>query len=310
MVIHSVPVVVLASVSGLVGIFFLALFLRKREDQIGGSFALVCLSIVLYDIGCIGLYNSGGFETSAEWQRLQFASIALLTVTLCFFYNRMTGRLSKKTLVFITILNAGFIIFGYAVQNHLTLTPAVPAEKFITIGKFLNIRYLEVQPGIVYDIQVFASLVVYTICIFGLISFQRSAGHGKKWVVVAIILFYFAGINDSLVGLGIYPFIYLFEYAFAGLIVSMAGILISDFLNLHDEVKNMNAGLEIAVAERTKELKALSGLLPICSECKKIRDDRGYWNRLESYIEDHSDVDFSHGICPECAKRLYPDIDL
>ena len=90
----------------------------------------------------------------------------------------------------------------------------------------------------------------------------------------------------------------------------MAGILISDFLNLHDEVKNMNAGLEIAVAERTKELKALSGLLPICSECKKIRDDRGYWNRLESYIEDHSDVDFSHGICPECAKRLYPDIDL
>ena len=56
------------------------------------------------------------------------------------------------------------------------------------------------------------------------------------------------------------------------------------------------------------EVKALSGLLPICSSCKKIRDDRGYWNQLEAYISDHSDASFSHGICPDCAKALYPEI--
>jgi len=58
------------------------------------------------------------------------------------------------------------------------------------------------------------------------------------------------------------------------------------------------------------EIKKLSGLLPICSICKKIRDDQGYWERIESYIMKHSDVDFTHGICPECAKKHYPDMDL
>lgn len=55
------------------------------------------------------------------------------------------------------------------------------------------------------------------------------------------------------------------------------------------------------------EVKQLSGLLPICASCKKIRDDRGYWKRIESYISDHSEVQFSHALCPECMKRLYPE---
>jgi CHASE3 domain sensor protein len=67
-------------------------------------------------------------------------------------------------------------------------------------------------------------------------------------------------------------------------------------------------------AERDKlkaalsEIKTLSGLIPICSSCKKIRDDKGYWNQVETYIRDHSDAKFSHGLCPECAMRLYPEI--
>ncbi|MFZ7127866.1 MAG: response regulator [Desulfobacterales bacterium] len=55
-------------------------------------------------------------------------------------------------------------------------------------------------------------------------------------------------------------------------------------------------------------VKQLQGLLPICSACKNIRDDQGYWNRIESYISKHSEVKFSHGICPDCAKKLYPEI--
>jgi len=55
-----------------------------------------------------------------------------------------------------------------------------------------------------------------------------------------------------------------------------------------------------------QEVKNLSGLLPICSSCKKIRDDNGYWNNLELYISEHSEAEFSHGMCPDCAQRLYP----
>ena len=58
------------------------------------------------------------------------------------------------------------------------------------------------------------------------------------------------------------------------------------------------------------EVKTLSGLLPICASCKKIRDDSGYWNQIEGYIRDRSEAEFSHGICPECAKKLYPDLKI
>ena len=55
------------------------------------------------------------------------------------------------------------------------------------------------------------------------------------------------------------------------------------------------------------QVKTLSGLLPICSGCKKIRDDQGYWNRIETYISEHSGARFSHSICPDCAKKLFPE---
>ena len=59
--------------------------------------------------------------------------------------------------------------------------------------------------------------------------------------------------------------------------------------------------------EALANIKTLSGLLPICSYCKKIRDDKGYWNQIEFYIRDHSGAEFTHGMCPECLKKLYPD---
>lgn len=55
------------------------------------------------------------------------------------------------------------------------------------------------------------------------------------------------------------------------------------------------------------EVKKLSGLIPICASCKKIRDDKGYWNQLELYIEKNSDASLSHSICPECSDELYGD---
>ena len=310
MILHSVPVVVLASVSGLVGVFFLFVYLRYPKDHTWGSFALVCFAIVLYDIGCIGLYNSTDVPTSAEWQRLQFMAIALLTITLSFFYHNLTGRISPRMLVIITGINIGFIIIGYAVKSHLTLSPDYPAEKVIAFGGMLNIRYLEAQPGLIYNLQVVFALVIYTICLFGLFKFQRSAGHGKTAVVLGMIIFYFGAINDALVGMGLISLPYLFEYAFAALIVSMAAILVNDFLNLHDQVENMNLTLEETVRERTRDLKVLKGLLPICASCKKIRDDTGYWNQIESYIHEHSHAEFSHSICPECVQKLYPELNL
>ena len=76
------------------------------------------------------------------------------------------------------------------------------------------------------------------------------------------------------------------------------------------EVRKLNAALEQRVAELSEaaeKVKLLSGLIPICASCKKIRDDKGYWSQVEVYIRDHSEATFSHGICPECAKTLFPN---
>jgi signal transduction histidine kinase len=81
-----------------------------------------------------------------------------------------------------------------------------------------------------------------------------------------------------------------------------------------EDLKQYHSRLEIMVIERTAKLndalskvKKLSGMFPICSSCKKIRDDKGYWNQIEEYIRDHSEAEFTHSICEECAQKLYPD---
>ncbi len=66
----------------------------------------------------------------------------------------------------------------------------------------------------------------------------------------------------------------------------------------------------IELKNAREEIKSLRGILPICASCKKIRDDKGYWNQIETYISKHSEADFSHGICPDCATRLYPDMHI
>ncbi|MDZ4165774.1 MAG: hypothetical protein U1C55_11670 [Smithellaceae bacterium] len=57
-------------------------------------------------------------------------------------------------------------------------------------------------------------------------------------------------------------------------------------------------------------IKTLRGMIPICSGCKKIRDDQGYWEAVEVYVMEHSEAEFSHGLCPECVQRLYPEFCL
>ena len=81
---------------------------------------------------------------------------------------------------------------------------------------------------------------------------------------------------------------------------------VTDSKNLEKDREKLIVELKSALSK----VKTLSGMLPICASCKKIRDDKGYWNQIESYINKHSEAEFSHSICPDCADKLYPDLDL
>ncbi|WP_432735981.1 PAS domain-containing protein [Maridesulfovibrio sp. FT414] len=84
---------------------------------------------------------------------------------------------------------------------------------------------------------------------------------------------------------------------------------IESFIDINDlkEAEKSRETLIEELSEALEKVKLLSGLMPICSKCKKIRDDRGYWNNLEAFIEKHSEASFSHGLCPHCAEELYGD---
>lgn len=82
---------------------------------------------------------------------------------------------------------------------------------------------------------------------------------------------------------------------------------------MSNEMANMTRSLHRKnreLQEAHSKIKTLRGIVPICMHCKGIRDDKGYWNQLEKYITEHSDAQFSHGICDKCLKKHYPDFDL
>jgi DNA-binding NarL/FixJ family response regulator len=92
----------------------------------------------------------------------------------------------------------------------------------------------------------------------------------------------------------------------------LAAIALQNSRNLDERItaEQQREKVIIDLKKALSEVKKLSGLLPICSHCKKIRDDKGYWRQIESYIHEHSEAEFSHSICKECAEKYYSNFDL
>ena len=94
--------------------------------------------------------------------------------------------------------------------------------------------------------------------------------------------------------------------------IGLVGLLlvrrnITDDLSKRERAEKEKSELTKELQNSLAQVKLLSGFLPICSSCKKIRDDKGYWNEVERYICGHSEAEFSHSICPDCMRRLYPE---
>lgn len=85
-------------------------------------------------------------------------------------------------------------------------------------------------------------------------------------------------------------------------VLSKMTIMSNEINNMARDLRQKNRELK----EAQSEIKTLSGIIPICMHCKSIRDDEGYWNRVEKYISEHSGAQFSHGICEDCMKKFYP----
>jgi len=94
-------------------------------------------------------------------------------------------------------------------------------------------------------------------------------------------------------------------YNAVGSIIGTFGL--SRDITTHKELENEREALIIQLREAIDHVQTLKGLIPICSHCKKMRDDKGYWHEVEVYVRDHSSAEFSHGLCEECLAKFYPE---
>jgi hypothetical protein len=122
------------------------------------------------------------------------------------------------------------------------------------------------------------------------------AAYGAFFLLRALLTFFWERQLSDLMAGGILQALPLLA-SFVGQILTFVGLV---FLNIQK--------LELDLTTAQEELKLLGGLLPICAHCKRIRDDGGYWHQVEQYISAHSQAAFTHGICPQCLRELYPNM--
>ncbi|MBI4685199.1 MAG: hypothetical protein HY755_08355 [Nitrospirae bacterium] len=158
------------------------------------------------------------------------------------------------------------------------------------------------------------SVLIQLLTVFLALRLIRVTGGRIAWILISISIFLMGvrrifSLLSLVFGDKFSPPNLLFELI--GLITSilmLTGVVwISPLFNTIKQSEKDQRKLVQELQDAISKIKTLSGILPICASCKKIRDDKGYWNQVEAYISEHSEVDFSHGICPECAKKLYPE---
>lgn len=225
----------------------------------------------------------------------------------------------------------GNLVFGFLIKSGRNLKFKDPS---LTLPQMIYSYYLGAIP--LYYMPKARLLVILLIVpsfCFGMLRLNLR-DHIKAGIVItfnyAIILLieYFRNSPHFVLSIELFQFILtiliLAWFTFFGTFVSnIRHRLRSQNLEIQEANEKIKTEMEereqaqaekdnliIELKDALSKVKTLSGLLPICSSCKKIRDDKGYWNQIEAYVHDHSEAEFSHGICPECAKKFFPELDL
>jgi hypothetical protein len=168
----------------------------------------------------------------------------------------------------------------------------------VTLALILSLGIIDYFTGIEFNFFVFYYIPV-----------SISAWYvGRKWAIACSVLSAITWTAVDILSQHVYPHWSL--YAWNGSIRLTSFIILGIALYTIRKLLDMEKELSKNLQTTLDEVKLLKGFLPICASCKNIRNDRGYWEKIELYIEDHSDAEFTHTLCPDCIKKLYPDIDI
>ncbi len=270
----------------------------------------------------------------ARHLRLQRFGIAFLTyvmVTLTAFLTTQLGLGQISPMLWVMVIGVGIfnnLLFFFLLYSGISLRFADPSLTWIQIlfSGMWGIILLHALPGIRPVVLMF---YVPAFC-FGMLRLSRRQYMNAVCCVMALYggLLSIEYLRERP---GFDPEYEIFVFVMFGILLTWFALFGGFISTLRQRLRHQNREVRKAhqkiqseVEQRIKaqdaqqklieelkhalaEVKTLSGLLPICASCKKIRDDSGYWNQIESYITHHSKAKFSHGICPDCARKLYPD---
>ncbi|MCB1308330.1 MAG: response regulator [Leptospiraceae bacterium] len=248
----SIPSLCIAIVSITIGFFHLLSYYDKgRNEKLHLSFFQVCLAISGFLLISAGLYNSDSVAEGSVWQRYQFLFASIIATTFfIFIFHLVRKEVSVRTIFTIVLI---YIPVGLAATfTDYATKPLHPAIKHIDA---LNITYYEAELGNI--------IVIYSILLFGgmlyslylLLNNYRRGATDLFGIIIAIVIFFIFSTNDILIGAGIYTSLYLMEYGFFIVLLSMAHLLHKRFILFYRSTEEKARNLENIIEEQTIELK-------------------------------------------------------
>jgi hypothetical protein len=312
----------LAEIFSIVVAFSLFMISWHSRNYIKNPY-LLFIGIAYFSIGFIDLlhtlaykgmsiFTDYDFYANQLWVGARYIESISLLLAFGFLYS---DKMPKAKLVFcIYTVVTGFLIASifywktfpecFNADSGLTTFKKV-SEYIICMILTLNIYLLQINRD-KFEGKVFLLLLWSLICTiiselaftFYISNYGFSNLVGHYFKIVSFFLIYQAIIKTGVES----PFELIFRE------LKKSNSQLNEEIKIRIRTEHDNENLITDLKAAIEEIKTLKGILPICSYCKKIRDDTGYWNQIEKYIHDHSDAEFSHGICPECLKKHYPEL--
>ncbi len=246
----SIPPLLMAAIAVYVAVSYTLMFIRRNNEPEHIWFALMCVTIALYDIFSALLYMSPSPLQSIFYQRMQFAILACFIIALTWFIASLV-HINASLIYTITLVMGLFIISGFIIDSTYTLNPYNPyIKQFHFLGT--TITYNEADPGLVYVLQYIVMLVTGLYLLYKLFIWCRYGEIHIKILFISLIIFLLASFNDVMVGKGIYQFIYTLEYSYFFVILSMAYILQARFVKLHKEIEQLTFSLNQKILENNR----------------------------------------------------------
>jgi len=238
---------------------------------------------------------------------LKYAISILAIMMLAFSILNLKRGLLIVSITELTLFFIGLVLLYFTKQNKYIKVNIIILLTSIHIFTI----FVYTQKGIHFTTFIWTSIVTGLTLFF--IDKKRAIMLVTAYLIVTYsIFFYFALTTDkiplaAIVNIGAFIFSYTAFIFYYELTREEAEEKLKLEIKIRREIEEKNKVLISDLQDKMNEIKQLSSFLPICSSCKKVRDDNGYWEQIEHYISKHSDTEFSHSLCPSCTNKLYPE---